>query len=65
MGTYYDVQDTLDEFITKLEKIRKEVGGGVHIQTTRPRTLLIPFERDELEKGIQLIEKDGRVFIKG
>ena len=68
MGSYYDVQDTLDEFITKLKKIKKEVGGGVYIQTSRPRTLLIPYERDELDKGIQLhVEKhrNNRIIIYG
>ncbi|KKN28310.1 hypothetical protein LCGC14_0855490 [marine sediment metagenome] len=68
MGSYYDVQDTLNKFIAKLEKIRKEVGGNVYIQISKPRTLLIPYERDELDKGIQLhIEKDknNRIIIYG
>lgn len=65
MGSYYDVQDTLDEFISKLEEIRKEVGGDVFIQTSKPRTLLIPYERDELDKGIQLVKKDNRIIIHG
>lgn len=68
MGSYYDVQDTLNKFIAKLEKIRKEVGGNVYIQTSKPRTLLIPYERDELDKGIQLhVEKhrNNRIIIHG
>ncbi|KKL50873.1 hypothetical protein LCGC14_2301120 [marine sediment metagenome] len=68
MGSYYDVQDTLDKFIAKLKEIRKEVGGGVYIQTSKPRTLLIPYERDELDKGIQLHVKkneNNRIIIHG
>ncbi len=68
MGSYYDVQDTLDKFISKLKKIRKEVGGDVYIQISKPRTMLIPYERDELDKGIQLHvkkNKNNRIIIHG
>ncbi len=65
MGSCWGVNDTLDNFILKLEKIRKKLGGDVRIQTTEPRVLSIPFERDELDKGIQLIERDGKVIIRG
>lgn len=65
MGSGYKISDSLDDFITKLEEMRKKVGGDARIRTSNPRILSRPFDRKELFGGIQLIEKDGRVTIRG
>ena len=70
MGTCCEVYDTLDNFINKLNKMREKVGGKMKIQVSDPKVLSIPYERDEVDKGIQLEVKDLpcdglRVVIKG
>ena len=70
MGTCWEVHDTLDNFINKLNKMRDEFGGKMKIQVSDPKMLSIPYERDEVDKGIQVRVEDvplagRRVVIRG
>jgi hypothetical protein len=65
MGSPWEIYDTLDRLIEKLEAMRKKRGGDTWITLARPTVVDVPYERDRLDEGLKLIERESKIIIDG